>query len=76
MPTEGGETGRPLLQRCPACGVSLDHDVPVCPDCGQRIPVSRSRTVVAVIAVVAVVVAIAVVAALWMSSSLPISPDF
>ena len=61
-----------MLQTCPACGVGFDHDVPRCPDCGQRIAVSRVRTVIIVIAVV---LTLAFLAALW-GGVTPISPDF
>ncbi len=72
MPDEPAGTGGPILQTCPACGVSLDHDVPECPDCGERIAVSRVRTVIIVIAVV---LTLAFLAAIFWGVT-PISPDF
>ncbi|HUG08354.1 MAG TPA: hypothetical protein VMP13_05605 [Acidimicrobiia bacterium] len=72
MPDEPAGTGGPILQTCPACGVSFDHDVPECPDCGERIPVSRVRIVIVVIAIVLV---LAFLAAMW-GGVTPISPDF
>jgi len=74
MSDETGGTGGPLLQNCPACGVTFDHDVAKCPDCGERVVAfSRSKTVIIVIAVV---VALAFLAAFWADAIDPISPDF
>lgn len=66
--------GGPILQTCPACGLSFDHDVPACPDCGERV-VEFSRSKILII-VIAVVVALAFLAAIWAYAIDPISPDF
>jgi len=74
MPDEPARIGGPILQTCPACGVSFDHDVPKCPDCGERVVAfSRSKTVIIVIAVVAT---LAFLAAFWAYVIDPVSPDF
>jgi DNA-directed RNA polymerase subunit RPC12/RpoP len=66
--TESGSTGRPILQRCAACGVDFDHDVARCPDCGQRTAIGRRR---AIIFAVVVVLAIAILGALWAAAIIP-----
>ena len=74
MPQESGSTGRPIIQRCPACGVDLDHDVARCPDCGKRTAVGRRRA--AILVAVVVVIAIAILAFVWSPASIPtISPE-
>lgn len=70
MTAESGGAGRPLLQRCEACGVDFDHDVARCPDCGRRTAIGRRR---AILLAIVVVVTVAVLAALWASFVAPIS---
>jgi uncharacterized paraquat-inducible protein A len=71
MPDESGVTGGLTLHTCPTCGVTFDHDVERCPECGKRVTPSRVRSAVILIAVV-----LALLAALWALTVSPISPNF
>lgn len=69
--TDPEQLGHRLLQRCETCGVSLDHDVAKCPDCGQRTEIGRRK---AMAVAIVVVVTVAVIAALWAATVIPSSP--
>ncbi|HXV72141.1 MAG TPA: hypothetical protein VEB69_12160 [Acidimicrobiia bacterium] len=71
MSADHGSTRGSILQDCPACGESFDHDVARCPECGQRTAVGRRRMIVIV---TVIVLTIAALAALWAIATIPSSP--
>jgi predicted nucleic acid-binding Zn ribbon protein len=71
VPDESRVTGGLKLQTCPACGISFDHDVLRCPECGERTSNGRMRSAIILIAVV-----LALLAALWALTVSPIAPNF